>query len=373
MNEKLIFISTGEASGDMIGGGLIEELRLQGYQGNIFGLGSKRMKDAGAVLLHDIKDWAALGIYQSLKVVPKILRQYNKTKKWIKKNKPDVVIAVDFGYVNVRLLRYAKFIGCKTLYFMPPGAWRKSKQGSDLKEVSDVIATPFEWSEKILKQMGATVFWVGHPIKQLARKFETENRMFFVIMPGSRKHEYQSNLPVMAKAMNLLLEKEQELKTDRLNFVMLASSTANVHELQKLWSQFSKVQISIQQVPSFQFLKNGVVSLVCSGTATLESAVCKTPMVVIYRGDKIMELEYRIRKPKFDYVALPSILLGKKVVPELIQWDATPERIAEEIGKLLSDSPERRLQMQDFEELEKVLGPDDSLTRTANIALKLIN
>lgn len=373
MNEKLIFISAGEASGDTIGAGLIEELRAQGYRGKIFGLGSKHMADAGAVLLHDIKDWAALGIYQSLKVVPKIFAQYNKTKKWIKKNKPDLVVAVDFGFVNVKLLRNAKLFGCKTLYFMPPGAWRKNKQGSDLKDISDVIATPFEWSEKILKQMGANVLWVGHPIKQLARKFETEKRIFFVIMPGSRRHEYQNNLPVMAKAVNLLFEKEQGLKNDMLCFVMIASSTANVHELQKLWSQYSKVQISVEQFPSFQFLKNGVVSLVCSGTATLESAVCKTPMVVVYRGDKIMELEYRIRKPKFDFIALPSILLGKKVVPELIQWDAIPERIAEEIGKLLSDSPERRSQMQDFEELEQVLGPDDSFTRTAKIALDLIN
>lgn len=373
MNEKLIFISTGEASGDTMGAGLIEELRAQGYQGKVFGLGSKRMKGAGAVLLHDIKDWAALGIYQSLKVVPKILAQYNKTKKWIKKNKPDLVIAVDFGFVNVKLLRNAKQLGCKTLYFMPPGAWRKDKQGSDLKDVSDVIATPFEWSEKILKQMGANVLWVGHPIKQLASKFETENRVFFVIMPGSRRHEYQNNLPVMAKAVNLLFEKEKGLKDEMLHFVMVASSTANVHELQQLWSRFSQVQISVQQAPSFQFLKNGVVSLICSGTATLESAVCKTPMVVVYRGDKIMELEYRIRKPKFDFIALPSILLGKKVVPELIQWDATPERIAGEISKLLSDSPERRSQMQDFEDLEKILGPDDSLTSTAKVALELIN
>lgn len=373
---KSILISAGEASGDILGGALAEELRCLGFNERIFALGGKRLHAAGAEILADTSDWGALGILQSLKVSPQVFRGYSLAKKWISDNKPALVIGIDFGAMNVRLLHYAKKQNCKTLYFMPPGSWRRDKQGEDLPKIADKIATPFEWSAKILREMGGDAEWVGHPILQLVGEVPFRERRLLAMLPGSRKHEILSNIPTIAQAIKLLEKLIGELaipNISRVTPVIVCAPNTNEKFLREIWKHHSDIDIEITTSSSIEIFKRSRAAIVCSGTATLEAAVCFTPMVVLYKGSFLMELEYLIRKPKFEFIALPSILLQKKVVPEFIQRDATPERIASEAKSLLLESEKRKEQLLSFEELRKLLGPKDALSRTARIALELIN
>lgn len=360
-----ILISTGEASGDAVGAALLAELRRMGFSGQAFAIGAKKLGAAGANLICDSSNWGAIGVYQSLKVAPRIFVDMRKTKKWLQLNRPRLVVAIDFGYFNVRLSRFAKENGSLVLYFMPPGSWRKNGQGKDLAHIADVVATPFEWSAKILQSMGANAEWVGHPIVQLAAQYPESDREGLAVLPGSRAHEIRNNLPVIAKAVGRLGDLAKPVK------VVLAP-TANADEILRCWQAETSVPVQLSTDPAPATLKASKAAIVCSGTATLECAVCDCPMVVVYRLDRMMALEYRILKPKFDYVAMPSIILGKRVAQELLHHRANPEIIAMETEKLLIDSGERQQQLQDFAEIRSVLGPTDAITRTASLALDLL-
>ncbi|HWP30726.1 MAG TPA: hypothetical protein VNK96_03230 [Fimbriimonadales bacterium] len=378
MNDKSILISAGEASGDILGGALVEELRCRGFSERIFALGGKSLRAAGAEILADTSDWGALGILQSLKVSPRVFRGYSLAKKWIACNKPALVVGIDFGAMNVRLLRYAKEQGSKTLYFMPPGSWRRDIQGEDLPKIADKIATPFEWSAKILREMGGDAEWVGHPILQLVGEVSPVERKHLALLPGSRKHEILSNISTIAQVIKIL-EREnfighlETTSAPKVKPVIVCAPNTDEKFLRDIWKHHSDMDVEITTSPSIEIFKRSSAAIVCSGTATLEAAVCFTPMVVLYKGSFLMELEYRIRKPKFEFIALPSILLQKRVVPEFIQRDATPERIAAEAKSLILESEKRKEQLASFEELRKLLGPEDALSRTARIALELIN
>jgi lipid-A-disaccharide synthase len=325
-------------------------------------VGGTHLKAARAHLLSDSSKWGALGIYQSLKVAPRIYAEFRKIRTWLRNQRPDLVIGIDYGYFNVRMLKAAKRSGSTTLYYMPPGSWRKDKQGKDLAEVADKIATPFQWSADVLRGMGADAVWVGHPILQMAGQPNDGPRQGVAVLPGSRTHEVRNNLPTIAAALERLAEKVGPIR-------LALAPTVEGQTVLRLWQKVSRLPLELRAGPAIETLKQSRVAVVCSGTATLEAAVARTPMVIVYRGDKIMEWEYRLRRPKFSFIGLPSILLDRLVCPELIQWDATPQRISEELCKLLDDSPERRAQLDAFDHVEAALGPRDSLTRTAEIAL----
>ena len=360
-----VLLSAGEASGDVVASRLLQEMRSLGFDGKAYAVGAVHLKAAQAQLLADSSRWGALGIYQSLRIAPRVLAEYRHVVRWMRENKPSLVVAVDFGYFNVRLLRQAKRLGTKTLYFMPPGSWRKDKQGRDVPKIADYIATPFLWSAEVLRKMGARVEWVGHPVLQIAGKPRRLPREGVAVLPGSRRHEVEHNLPAIAQALERVGEVAHPIR-------LALAPTADPGIVRSIWNRVTKLPVELQTGPAVETLKRCRAAIVCSGTATLESAVVKTPMVIVYRGDRIMELEYRIRKPRFDHIGLPSILLERRVCPELIQRDATPERIAEELIPLLEESDQRKAQLQAFEELHSLLGPANSLTRTAEIALDLL-
>jgi lipid-A-disaccharide synthase len=361
-------ISAGEASGDAVGAELVAELRSKGYQGNVRAVGSRRLREAGANVIADSSGWGAIGIYHALRVAPRVFREYRRIRREIRSDPPDAFVAIDFGYVNVRLCRFAKSCGCKTLYFMPPGSWRRDKQGSDLATIADVIATPFEWSAELLRRMGASVVWVGHPIVQMSAKFPVEEQCTLAILPGSRQHEVENNLDAIAGAVNGLAPD----RTGAPAVELIAAANVPTDSLSAMWRARSTTPFTVTDQPALHALKRARAAIVCSGTATLECAISGVPMVVVYRGDRMMTLEYRIRKPKFDFVALPSIIAGRSVVPELLQDAATPDAIATHVRSLLSDSPERKRQLDAFEEIRAALGPPDAITRTADALLSLV-
>jgi lipid-A-disaccharide synthase len=362
----LVFISAGEASADAYGAALAEELSRAEPKIHLRGIGGPKMLSSGVKLIRNSADWGVISIFQVVRKLPTLWSGYRDAKRFLEKAQEKgggskLFVPIDFGYMNIRLARFAKQHGWKVLYLVPPGSWRRDKQGADLPTVTDAIVTPFSWSAEILNGMGANAHWYGHPIKQLLRGSRGEIRgSRIAVLPGSRAHEIEENLPLIAASINA---------DHQLEFAL--APTINPKIFQRDWQKLTgrtKDQITISD--SAAVLRRARAAIVCSGTATLEAALCRCPMVVVYRLSKGMQLEVkllRIKRPKF--VALPNILLDREVVPELVQEDANAERLRAELAKILEESPSRQRQLENFEELDTVLGPARAITETASLAL----
>lgn len=352
-----VFISAGEASGDAYGAALAREI---GTSATFEGMGGVRMAAEGVQLHANTSTWGAISIAQSLAVVPRALSGYFRTRRALKKGTPGVFVPIDFGWVNIRLARHAKAAGWKVVYFIPPGSWRRDRQGGDLPGLTDAIVTPFPWSAALLTAAGANAHFFGHPIKQLLRDAsQNEARTDQIaVLPGSRVHELEENLPTIAAS----------IPETPVEFALAPS--VDLTEFKARWGRLAPQRQNDRFAVgnTAAVLRRSRAGIVCSGTATLEAALSACPMVVIYRVSRSMELEAKIigfKRPK--YIALPNILLDRDVVPELIQDEATPTAIRGYLDAIYADSEVRERQLADFRELDQLLGRDDAVTRTAEL------
>ncbi len=363
-----VFLSAGEASGDAYASALISEMRRLSPDAKLtfMGIGGKRFEATGAQMVADSSQWGAVSILESLKLVPRVILGYYRAKQAIRRSKPGLMVPIDFGYVNIRLARHAKNHGWKVLYFVPPSSWRRDKQGKDIPKISDAISTPFSWSAIKLKEMGANAHWFGHPILQLLRdrgvKSSPETSERIAVLPGSRSHEIKENLPLLAASVK-----------EPVEFGLAPS--VDLREFKAQWERLApgRRDDKFTQGDVYGVLSRCRAAVVCSGTATLEAALCRCPMVVIYRFPKIAELEAKLVGFKMpEYISLPNLLLQKRIVPELVQWTATPENLSTELNNLLTDPQVRAAQIQGFTELEALLGEGDASSKTAELAFTLV-
>ena len=363
---RRIFISTGEASGDAYAAALAGQIRLLDPDVTFEGIGAAKSEAAGIRLVANARDWGAIGIVQALFRIPRIFGSYYRTKRHLAAGNPGLFVPIDFGYTNVRLARHAKNNGWKVLYFIPPGSWRRDKQGKDLPAVTDAIVTPFEWSAQILNGMGAHASWFGHPLKQIvsSRRGAEFKRTRLAVLPGSRLHELEANLPLLAKVL--------EGWPGEAEFAVAPGLSAE--ELGVRWKSLSGREDVFTYDDTLGVLLRGRAGLVCSGTATLEAALCGCPMVVFYELTPSMRREVkviRMKRPKF--IALPNILLDRTVVPEYVSMSALdPVVLRGELDGIWEDSAARSAQLEAFGQIEGLVGGDDGITRTAALALSMI-
>ena len=365
-----IFLSAGEASGDAYGAALVREIRAQcdSRQLSFEGIGGPKLKAEGVTLYADSSHWGAISIVQAAKVFWKVFTTLHKLKHNLREGKPGLLIAIDFGYANIRLCRYAKKFGWKVLYFVPPGSWRRDRQGKDLPEIADEIVTPFSWSAEILAKMGAKAHWFGHPIKQLIdeqKSVSSEPRTTVAVLPGSRKHELEMNLPVIAEAVAGL--------DAGLEFAL--APTVDLQYFRTEWNRLAPGREDLFTVgDTYGVLQRARAGIICSGTATLEAALCKCPMVVVYKLSPAMVREakiIRMKRPKF--IALPNILMDREIVPEIAGEDVRPEEVRKQLDLLLSGDQARGKQLQEFEILDQTLGPNNAISKTAELVSQMLS
>lgn len=359
-----VFFSAGEASGDAYAAALAQEMiRLRGSSIDFQGLAGPKLLATGAQLVVDTSHWGAISITQSIKIVPKVMVALRRVRRELATGEPGLFIPIDFGYLNIRLSRHAKRLGWKVLYFIPPGSWRRDRQGKDLPSLTDAIVTPFSWSADLLNGMGAKAYWFGHPMRQMIGPVLSTERGGIAVLPGSRLHEIGENLPVIAEA----------LRGTEIPATLVVAPNFEKKDLQERWAALSPERTGDSfSTDAVETLKNSIAAVVCSGTATLQAALCHCPMVVMYRLSRMMEFEAKIVRPKFDFIALPNIFLQRRAVPELIQHDASPLAIRTELEAILQ-GPAREAQLSDFDELDALLGPSDCITKAAELALSMVS
>lgn len=367
-----ICVSAGEASGDAYAARLIEVLRDRwslehggADKLHFGGLAGSRTETLGVQLISNTSSWGTIGVTPAIRIFFRAMGILFKTKNYMSSRRPGLFVPIDFGFGNIKLARCAKKLGWKVLYFVPPGSWRRDRQGSDLPMVTDAIVTPFDWSQKLLSDSGATAYWFGHPIRQI---IEEQRQVFqdnggvrdsLAILPGSRKHEVEANLPLVARAV-AGLECPLEIGV---------APNIELEDFKSRWKALSPIPAVFTVGKTADVLLRARAAIVCSGTATLEAALCHCPMTVIYELPRIMRLEATLRRLKRpQFIALPNIMLDRLAVPEIVDMNISSDLVHEKTRTLLAGGPDRQLQLDAFSELETLLGPSDAINRTAELA-----
>ena len=370
-------IVAGEASGDLHGGNLVRAMRDIDPALTFYGMGGERMGEAGVDLRADAADMAVVGLTEVVCKLGAILKVMGRLKASLRRERPDLVILIDYPDFNLPLARAAAKRGIKVLYYISPQvwAWRRGRIRTIQKAVDRMaVILPFE--EAFYRQAGVDVSFVGHPLlDQIGTKYPRAVAIerfglragvtTIGLLPGSRRSEVTRLLPAMLAACRIVAEKHGPLQ-----FVLPLAATL---EPEFVGTFLRTCPLAVQVIPD---AFPDVVSLcdaaiVASGTATLETALLGTPMVVIY---KLSASSYTIgrRFIRVDHISLANIIAGKRVVPELIQDEANPERIAAEVGALLAN-PERAQAMRaELALIRGKLGEPGASRRTAEIAVAML-
>ena len=334
---------SGEASGDLHGANLAREIRKQDASIALYGVGSKQMRDVGVKMLADASEISVVGITAVLTHIGAIYQVFTKLRRFLKDERPDILVLIDFPDFNIRLGKAARKLGIPVLYYISPQVWvwRKGRIKTIAGMVKAMIVV-FPFEVPLYKKAGVDVRFVGHPLTDVVRSdlttgqarqvfgLETARRTI-ALLPGSRTSEIVHLLPDMLKAAKILLSRFQDLQ-----FVLPMAPTVDRDFIRSFVEQ-GGVPVRMIEGRTYDALKASDAAIVASGTATLETGLMALPMVIAYRisAFNYFILTKLIRGVK--NVGLVNIVAGKRIVPELVQNDSTPENMADAVTKMLSD------------------------------------
>lgn len=351
-----IMISCGEPSGDLYAAALAGELRRRAPSADIFGFGSERLRGAGGRLVGDFKGVSVTGLTEAIRVLPRSYAMLRRLVGAARQTRPDVFVAIDFPDFNFRLVAALRRLGIPIVYYVSPQlwAWRPGRMKT-MKQLVDRVLVIFPFEEDLYRREGIDVEFVGHPLVDLARPARARDEFLrehgldpgaptVALLPGSRPNELQRIVPDVAAAVPLIAA-----RVPRVQFVVACAPNLPA----ELFAPFERnghgsaptVRPVLVHGAADDVLAASDVVITASGTATVQAALHQRPMVVVYRLSK---LTYRLGKPfvKVDMYAMPNLVSGCRIVPELIQHDFTPSRVAEEAVDLLTDF-ERAAAMRD--------------------------
>jgi lipid-A-disaccharide synthase len=370
-------IVAGEASGDLHAADVVKELLRRAPQVAIEGIGGDRMREAGVRLHAHASDLAVVGLAEVTVRLPALVRAYRTMVRLLSARRPDLLILVDFPDFNLLLARRAHRLGIPVLYFIGPQvwAWRRGRVRSIARLVRRlVVIFPFE--EGFYRHWGVEALYVGHPLldrlspppsrEVSRRRLGLEQAACVVgLLPGSRIGEITRHLPLLLEATGQLMTNREGLR------VIIAAAEGIPLDLIGSYLKQSAYSAKVVQGRAHEVMAASDLVLAASGTATLEAAVIGTPMVVVYRLAFPSWLLARILI-RVPFVAMPNLVAGREIVPELIQFDATPGRIAATAQRLLDSSESRRVMQGRLHELRDRFGPPGAAGRTADVILNLL-
>lgn len=376
--QKKIIIVAGEASGDLHASHLVNAIRNIRPDIEFYGLGGGRMRLAGVELFYDLTTLSVVGFFEVIKHLKTIRRIFHELLKKVDEIKPEAVILVDYPGFNLRLAEQLKKRNIKVIYYIGPQIWAWGLNRVKLiKKVVDkmIVILPFE--ETLYKKYGIDASFVGHPLLDLAKPTETAeqflnsvglalNKITISLLPGSRNKEVERLLPPMLKACQIIYRQNPQTQ-----FLLLKASTVEEKIFQRILSKFNLPLCSATD-QTYDGLNASTAAIVTSGTATLETAVMQKPMVVIYKVSFLTWLFIK-QMIKIPYIGLVNVVAGKKIVPECLQYEATPEIIAAHILEILKNKEKLAVMKKELGQLRQRLGESGASMRAAEIVAGLLN
>ena len=334
-----ILISAGETSGDLHGAALARELKRRWPHAELFGFGGDQMQAAGVKLWAHADEMAVMGFVEVARHLPFFLRLLRQTRSELRERRPDIVIPIDYPGFNLRLARYAKEERVPVVYYIAPQvwAWHKSRM-RELAHNADHIAVVLPFEEKLFREAGATVSFVGHPLldapsttttraEYCARHGLNAAQPLLALLPGSRQQEVRSHARLFGEAARLVKQQLPDVQP----VVAQAPGIADAAFEGVMWPRVRDAA---------ELLHFADAALTKSGTSTLECALTLTPMVIAYRMNP---LTYRIARSVVDveHIGLVNLIAGKRVAAEFVQDEATPAALAQAVLRVTAPGPER--------------------------------
>jgi lipid-A-disaccharide synthase len=372
-----IMILAGEASGDAHAAEFVEQITQLRPDIRLTGMGTTLMKKAGVDVFFDSASIAVVGVVEVLRHWGDIKKAMNLVKTALEETQPDLLILVDYPEFNLKMARHAKSLGIKVLFYISPQVWAwRPKRIHKIGRSIDHMAVLFKFEQAFYEKANIPVSFVGHPLvdkvranidsKQARMNLELDQSDIVIgLFPGSRRNEINRLLPLMLETARLMKQKNQALK-----FVLPVASTFAYDAINLLCEQ-SDIDIQITREDIYDLIPccNAIVS--CSGTVTLEIALLNAPMCLVY---KISWLSYQImsRLLTIPHIGLANIVANKLIVKELLQDNATPQKIATELFRLIEDKSYRSQVVSDLSKVRENLGSGGGAEKLANLALSFI-
>lgn len=375
---KKLMVIVGEASADLHAGKVLEELADIRSDVELVGTGGKRLKNLGAKLFYKIEELHVVGFWEVMKKYSYFKNILSDMVSKLDTEKPDAVFLVDYPGFNIRFAEEAHKRGIKVIYYIAPQVWQwKKKRIFKIKRVVDHMVALFPFEVGFFKkEADMDIECFGHPLIDIAKPslpkaevfekwgFDPDKKLVS-LLPGSRGHEVANHLQTLLQMAEYIGSKR-----DDIQFAFPMAQTVNKEDIQPLVDQLS-VKVTLVEDDTYNVVGHSDFATVASGTATLETAVMETPMIIFYKtspltfflGTKIL---------KMDTVGLPNIVAGRHIVPEMLQHEFTPEKLGERVMSILDNSEEYGKIKQDLADLKMNLGESGAYKKTAEYLSSLL-
>jgi lipid-A-disaccharide synthase len=374
---KRVLIVAGEASADLHGANLVRALQDLDATVEFWGIGGAAMEAAGVKILIPSADMAVVGLTEVFAKLRTIVKAHTRLKSILRHHRPDLLILIDYPDFNIHLARTAKRSNVPVLYYISPQvwAWRRGRIKKIARRVDRMaVILPFE--KDLYQNTSLQVEYVGHPLLDIEPPKLDQGaairevglaggRPILGLLPGSRKEEIENLLPAMVGAAETLAERYPSLRC------ILPRALTIAPDLIEPLIRDSTAAITVFGGDIYRTLALCDVALVASGTATLETAIMGVPMVIAYR---ISPVSFRLAKMvvRVPFIGLVNLVAGEEIVPELIQGEVRPERLAAEAIDILENDSKRHAMKAKLAGVRDRLGRGGASKRTARIALEMM-
>lgn len=373
---RRIMIVAGEASGDLHGGDLAREILARDPSCDLFGIAGESMRAAGVRAVVATEDIHGLGLAELASTIGRTIGAFRTLSRIIRREKPDLVILIDYAEFNLILSGTARRAGVPVLYYITPQVWAWRRGRIDkLVDRADRLAVVLPFEKELFHRAGERVSFVGHPlldrVAAVRSREETLKRHGFLprariisILPGSRRAEVRYLLRPMAEAARIIA------RDHGLEIALALAPTLTRAELLNV-RRADLSGIRIVERDTYEIVAASELALVASGTATLETALLGCPEVIAYKVSPLTYILGRMLVTGVNFIGMPNILAGRQVVPELIQGDVTVEKLVRAAEPLLSETL-RAQTVAALKALRDKLGSPGAAGRVAAIALEMI-
>ncbi len=360
-----IGIVAGEASGDLLGASFMRAILSRYPHARFEGIAGPRMQALGARSLYPMDALAVRGYAEVLRSLPRLLWMRHMLKRYFLHAPPDCFVGIDAPDFNLGLEFALKRGGIPTLQVVAPTvwAWRADRLPGIRRAVSGVLSI-FPFEKPIFEQAGIPLTYVGHPLVQQLPVPDREqaksslgmspDHCWVALLPGSRRSELEYHGPLFLEVARRIHENAPQV---RFVVPLINPPTRKLFEQQRQLARYARLPIRILDEDGSRVLAAADAALVASGTATLEAALLECPMILTYRLSGLTAWLFR-RKRVSRFVGLPNIILGREVVPEILQEEATAERLSEELAHLLKDASRRSEMVKAFRSIRNELEAD---------------